>query len=62
MKKRPILNPMVFVKDENDPVFRAYMIKRAKEATDPKNRNKNLSVAEAKARITEYRKSLVTHG
>jgi hypothetical protein len=52
---------MVFVKDENDPVFRAYIIKRAKEATDPKNRNKNLSVVEAKARIIGYRKNSDTH-
>jgi hypothetical protein len=61
MKTQSALNPMVFVKDENDPLFRAYIIKRAKEATDPKNRNKNLSVVEAKARIIGYRKNSDTH-
>jgi hypothetical protein len=62
MKTQPILNPMVFVKDENSPEFRAHMIRRAQEATDPKNRSKNLSVAEAREHLARYRKNSVAHG
>ena len=49
---KSILNPMVFVKDENDPAFRAHIIQRAKEASDPKNR---LPVSELKNRLAKYR-------
>jgi hypothetical protein len=59
MKLQSTLNPMVFVKDENDPVFRAYVVRRAKKAIDPKNRNKNLSVTEAKALLIKRRKLVV---
>jgi hypothetical protein len=38
MKIQPILNPDVFVKDENDPAFRAHIARRAKEAASSKNR------------------------
>ena len=62
MKLRPTLNPMVFVKDENDPAFRAHIISRAKEAVDPKNRSKNLSVTEAKALLAKHHRKLIVNG
>ncbi len=62
MKFYSTLNPMVFVKDENDPAFRAHIIRRAKEAVDPKNRSKNLSVTEAKALIAKRHRKLILHG
>lgn len=45
------LNPMVFVKDENDPEFRAHLLRRLKEAEDPKNRNKHMSIDQVKERL-----------
>ena len=62
MKVKPTLNPMVFVKDENNPAFRAYLISRAQEAIDPKNRSKNLSVTEAKELLTKRRRRLALNG
>ncbi len=51
MKTQPTLNPMVFVKDENSPEFRAHIAQRAKEAADPKNR---LPISDLKKRLARY--------
>jgi 5'-3' exonuclease len=51
MKKQPTLNPMLFVKDEKSPEFRAHIIRRAKEAADPKNR---LPISDLKKRLARY--------
>lgn len=51
MKTRPALNPMVFVKDENSPEFRAHIVHRAKEAANPKNR---LPISDLKKRLARY--------
>jgi len=50
MKTQPRLNPMVFVKDENSSEFRAHILRRAKEAANPKNR---LPLSELKKRLTK---------
>jgi hypothetical protein len=50
-EEKLILDPMVFVKDENDPAFRAHMIHRAQEAADPKNR---LPLSALKGRLAKY--------
>jgi hypothetical protein len=49
---------MVFVRDENDPKFRAHMIRRAQEATDQKNR---LPLSELKNRLEKYQKHPTLH-
>lgn len=36
--QKSILNPLVFVKDENDPAFRTHILRRLKEAEQPDNR------------------------
>ena len=51
---RPILNPMVFVKDENDPAFRAHIVRRAQEAADPRNR---LPLSELRERLAKYQRN-----
>jgi hypothetical protein len=51
MKVEPILNPLVFVKDENSPEFRAHIVRRAKEAANPKNR---LPISDLKKRLARY--------
>jgi hypothetical protein len=51
MKVQPILNPLVFVKDENSPEFRAHIVRRAKEAANPKNR---LPISDLKKRLARY--------
>jgi hypothetical protein len=51
MKTQHTLNPMLFVKDENSPEFRAYIVRRAKEAADPKNR---LPISDLKKRLARY--------
>lgn len=50
MKTHPRLNPMVFVKDENSSEFRDHILRRAKEAANPKNR---LPLSELKKRLTK---------
>ena len=57
-KTKPILNPVVFVKDENDPAFRAHIIQRAEEASDPRNR---LPVSELKSRLAKYKKQHIVN-
>jgi len=52
-KDSHLLNPMVFVKDENDPTFREHILRRAQEAANPKNR---LSVSELKKRLAKYQR------
>jgi hypothetical protein len=42
---------MVFVKNENSPEFHAHILRRAKEAADPKNR---LSLSELKKRLAKH--------
>ena len=56
MQAQPILNPMVFVTDENDPKFRAHIARRAKEASDPKKR---LPLGALKKRLAKYSKKSV---
>ncbi|HSW99445.1 MAG TPA: hypothetical protein VLH38_00230 [Patescibacteria group bacterium] len=51
MKKQSALNPMVFVRDEKSPEFRTYIIRRAKEAAEPKNR---LPISDLKKRLARY--------
>lgn len=51
MKTPPTLNPMVFVKDENSSEFRAHILRRSKEAADPKNR---LPLSELKKRLAKH--------
>jgi hypothetical protein len=51
MKVQPILNPLVFVKDENSPEFRAHIVRRAKEAANPQNR---LPISDLKKRLARY--------
>ena len=55
MKQR-ILNPNVFVKNENDPAFRAHILRRAKEAEDPKNR---LPLSELKKHLAKHNSKIV---
>jgi len=52
-EKKLTLNPMVFVKDENDPAFRAHLIQRAQKAADPDNR---LPLSALKERLAKYQK------
>jgi hypothetical protein len=56
MKTQRILNPNVFVKDENDPAFRAHIARRAKEAADPKNR---LPLSELKKHLAKRTSKIV---
>jgi len=42
---------MVFVKDENSLEIRAHIVRRAKEAADPKNR---LPISDLKKRLARY--------
>ena len=56
MKSRPTLNPMVFVRDETTPEFRAHIARRAQEATDPKNR---LPLSELKKNLAKYQRKSV---
>lgn len=51
MKTQSGLNPIVFVKDENSLEFRAHIVRRAKEAADPKNR---LPISDLKKRLARY--------
>jgi hypothetical protein len=51
MKMQSVLNPMVFVKDENSPEFRAHIAQRAKEVADPKNR---LPISDLKKRLARH--------
>jgi hypothetical protein len=51
MKTQPKLNPMVFVRDENSSEFRAHIARRAKEASDPKNR---LPISDLKKRLAQH--------
>ncbi|MHB1865208.1 MAG: hypothetical protein ACYCPS_03545 [Candidatus Saccharimonadales bacterium] len=53
MKPQSTLNPMVFVRDENNPAFRAHVIRRSKEVNDPKNR---LQLSELKKRLERHTK------
>jgi hypothetical protein len=52
-KAQTLLNPMVFVRDENDPEFKAHILRRAEEAKDPKNR---LPLVELKKQLAKYRR------
>jgi hypothetical protein len=54
-KEKLILDPMVFVRDENDPAFRAHIIRRAQEAADPKNR---LPLTALKDRLAKYQQQV----
>jgi hypothetical protein len=56
MKVSPILNPNVFVKDENDPAFQAHIIRCAKEANDPNNR---LPLSELKKRLAKHSSKII---
>lgn len=54
---KPILNPMVFVKDENSAEFRAHIALRAKEADNPKNR---LPLSDLKKRLARHNGKLAS--
>jgi len=56
MKEDQILNPSIFVRDENDPKFRAHILQRAEEAKSSKNR---LPLSELKKRLSKYRRNPV---
>jgi|GEM_PF-4230914 len=53
MKTHPTLNPMVFVKNENSPEFRAHILRRVKEAADSTNR---LPLSELKKRLAKHKR------
>jgi len=56
-KSRPVLlnlNPNIFVRDENNPEFRAHLMKRAEEA---KNKSNQLPLEELKKRLSKYHKA-----
>jgi hypothetical protein len=52
-KVQQTLNPVVFIKDENDPAFRTHMIQRAEEAMDSRNR---LPLSELKRMLSKYQR------
>ncbi|MFT8357909.1 hypothetical protein [Bifidobacterium aquikefiri] len=52
-QQTPTLNPMVFVKDENDPKFQTHLERRAKIADDPKNR---LPLSKLKKRLAKFQR------
>ncbi len=51
MKARIKLNPMVFVRDESAPEFRAHIARRAKEAANPEHR---LPLSELKKKLAKH--------
>jgi hypothetical protein len=53
-KDERLLNPMVFVKDENDPEFVAHILRRAQEAAKPENR---LPLSDLKKRLAKFQRA-----
>lgn len=49
-----LLDSRIFVKDENDPEFRARMVQRAEDALKPENR---LPLSELKRRLLQFQKA-----
>lgn len=55
MMKKSIMSKNTYVQDENDPVFREHILRRAAEAENPHNR---LPLSELKKRLAKRSKKL----